>query len=209
MKRRLHARGKVAVTRGRGTDAWRPLCHQSQRAIPQRVDLDWLADARRDDPIADLGIHPGQLHTHHTRAEQAIACVNTNIVAGAFDVPINDRFEDEEKFLEQRCVLRRLQVAINRVEIPERRVYRVVFNRRGCCIGGNVGETVGELTLVHVFRKGQKNISGFGKASRRQRQPFQRDHRIAPPIAKPRIPRDDRVQCNAFHLPSDNELIGG
>src|SRR5262249_13422910 len=38
-----------------------PGLQQAQAVIPQGVDLHRLAAARRDDPIADLGIHPGQL----------------------------------------------------------------------------------------------------------------------------------------------------
>ncbi len=37
--------------------------HRHQRVVPQRIDLDRLADARHHHPIADPCIHPGQLHT--------------------------------------------------------------------------------------------------------------------------------------------------
>ena len=38
-----------------------PLRQQLQRVVPKRVDLDRLAAPGRDHPVADLGVHPGEL----------------------------------------------------------------------------------------------------------------------------------------------------
>ena len=43
-----------------------------ERVVPERIDLDRLADARRDHPVADLGIHPGQLHAGLAGAQQPV-----------------------------------------------------------------------------------------------------------------------------------------
>ena len=45
---------------------------QSQRVEPERLHLHRLADARRDHPVADLRVHPGQLHAGHAAGEQAV-----------------------------------------------------------------------------------------------------------------------------------------
>ena len=36
----------------------RKVCHDAQSVVPQRLDLDRLADARRDYIVADFGVHP-------------------------------------------------------------------------------------------------------------------------------------------------------
>ena len=41
----------------------RKMFHDFERVVPQRVDLDRFADPGRHYPVADLGVHPGQLHS--------------------------------------------------------------------------------------------------------------------------------------------------
>ena len=55
------ARGIVCRIRG-ASEIGREIPHDGNRVEPERVDLDRLADARSDHPVADLGVHPGQLH---------------------------------------------------------------------------------------------------------------------------------------------------
>ena len=43
-----------------------------QRVDPQRLHLDRLADARRDHPVAHLGVHPGQLHARLAAGDQPV-----------------------------------------------------------------------------------------------------------------------------------------
>ena len=66
-----------------------PLAHAHQRVMPQRVDLHRLAPARRHHPVADLGIHPGELPARFSGVNQAIR-VEVNIVAGALLVPVDN-----------------------------------------------------------------------------------------------------------------------
>jgi hypothetical protein len=44
----------------------------AQRIEPQRLHLDRLADARRDHLVADLSVHPGELHAWHAGGEQPV-----------------------------------------------------------------------------------------------------------------------------------------
>src|SRR5581483_6587868 len=53
-----------------------PLGHLAEREVPQRVDLDSLSGTRRDDPVTDLGVHPGQLDTGFSSPEQTISGID-------------------------------------------------------------------------------------------------------------------------------------
>ena len=44
-----------------------------ERVQPERLDFDRFADARRDYPVADLGVHPGDLRARLTARQQAVA----------------------------------------------------------------------------------------------------------------------------------------
>ena len=47
--------------------------HDAQGVVPQRLDLDGLTVLRRDHPIADFDVHPGQLHARFAGGEQPVA----------------------------------------------------------------------------------------------------------------------------------------
>ena len=55
-----------------------PLLHQAQRVVPERVDLDRLAAARRHDPVVDLRVHPGELITRGALAQQTVAGIDVD-----------------------------------------------------------------------------------------------------------------------------------
>src|SRR5256712_2632602 len=57
---------------GQGTAQAR---HRAQRVVPEGVDLDRLARTRRDDPVAHLRVHPGELHTRLAGREQPVVRV--------------------------------------------------------------------------------------------------------------------------------------
>ena len=54
---------------------------------PQRLNLDRFAHARRYHPIADLGIHPGELHAWLTAGNEAVR-VHVNVEARALAVAL-------------------------------------------------------------------------------------------------------------------------
>src|SRR5579872_3428786 len=58
------ASGQRGIVLGFGplTESARQILHYAQRVVPQRLNLHRLAFARRNHPIADLGIHPGELN---------------------------------------------------------------------------------------------------------------------------------------------------
>ena len=87
-----------------------------------------------------------------------------------------------------------------RFEIPEGRVNRVVFRRFS-----GVGEAVGEHAAIDAGGEGEQDAARDVEATRSQRQPGQRDHRVAAPIAEPGIACNDRA---ALAAPND-ELVGG
>src|SRR6185295_8833301 len=67
-----------------------PPAHDPERVEPERLDLDRLADARGHDPVTDLCVHPGELHTRFAGGEEPIV-VEVNPVAGAPRVARHDR----------------------------------------------------------------------------------------------------------------------
>ena len=74
-----------------------------ERIDPERLYLDWLADAGRDHPIADSCIHPRQLHTGFARGQQPVI-VTVDAVAGATRVAFENRCHRE---LELRAIVLR------------------------------------------------------------------------------------------------------
>ena len=66
--------------------------HDAQGVVLQRLDLDGLAVPRRDHPIADFDVHPGQLHARFAGGEQPVA-VHANVVARAVHLPRDDVHE--------------------------------------------------------------------------------------------------------------------
>src|SRR5215831_8143194 len=49
----------------------REIFHDAKRVVPKSLNLDRLAAARSHDPVANLGIHPGKLHSLLARRKQA------------------------------------------------------------------------------------------------------------------------------------------
>ena len=55
---------------------------------------------RGDHPVTNLGIHPGELHPRCTTTQQTISRIDTNAIDGAFYMPVNNRAECQEEFIE-------------------------------------------------------------------------------------------------------------
>ena len=103
-----------------------PVGEQAQRVVPERVDLDGLAAPRRHDPVADLGVHPGQLKARSALPQQAVVRIDADAEPRAGEVVLDDIDELRQQRLQQRTVARRRDITIERVEEPQRRVGRVV-----------------------------------------------------------------------------------
>src|SRR5947209_5707469 len=67
-----------------------PVSHEAQRVIPQCVDLHRLAPPGRHDPVANLGIHPGELIAWLSLPEQTVRWINANAEASAAQVEFDD-----------------------------------------------------------------------------------------------------------------------
>src|SRR5262249_9189698 len=63
-----------------------PVANDAERVEPERLHLDWLPDPGRDDPVAHLGVHPGELHPGLARGEQAVR-VQVDAIARALREP--------------------------------------------------------------------------------------------------------------------------
>src|SRR6266567_8089281 len=72
--------------------------HDAKSVVPERLDFDRLATARRHDPVADLGVHPSELDAGFTRVQQA-AGIYFDSVTGAVNVPGNDVGEHGIEFV--------------------------------------------------------------------------------------------------------------
>ena len=93
---------------------------QAQRVEPKRLDFDRLADARRDDPVADLGIHPSQLHARHAAGQQPIG-IAANAVARAVAVAGEDGIDrGEEESLVLGFDRGQLQKFTDHHDVPQR-----------------------------------------------------------------------------------------
>ena len=103
-----------------------PIREQAKRVVPERVDLDRLAAARGHHPITDFRIHPGQRVTLRPLGEETVLRVDLYAEAGAFEVMPYDVFQDRQQEFQGRLVLTMLDIAVQRVKEPQRRVGRVV-----------------------------------------------------------------------------------
>src|SRR6185436_7096981 len=61
----------------------RPPGGQTERVVPERVQLHRLAAARRDDPVADLRVHPRELVALGPLREQPVGGIDANAEARA------------------------------------------------------------------------------------------------------------------------------
>src|SRR6266481_2298677 len=82
--------------------AGRKLRGDLKRVKPERLNFYRLSCAGRDDPFANLGVHPGQLHAALAGGQQTIA-VHPNAKASAARVTFKN---GEDGILERAFVLR-------------------------------------------------------------------------------------------------------
>ena len=177
----------------------------AQRPIPQRVDFHGLADTRRDHVIADARVHPGQLHPWLASAQQSVV-IRFDAVPRAAHVPIDDVVEHGIERDRQVPVTAALDIGVDCVEIPQRGIDGVVLRRFV-----RIRKAIGQHALADMLRIRQEYLRSHVVPLRTQRQPGQRDHRVATPITKPRIACNQgfarRIGCRARCTAADYELI--
>src|SRR5579859_2938346 len=190
----------------------RPATHQGERVIPESADLHWFAATRRDDPVIRLGVHPGKLDTLRASMEQAVSGVYLDVIARAAYMPVYDVIERREELREQRPVASRGEIAVERVEHPECRIYSVVLRRSVCA----VREAVGDHALAQEGNETTQQPTRLSMSAGGEGQAGKGDHRIAPPVREPGITCDDGhvlVMTRAGQLQwrgsaTNNELVG-
>jgi hypothetical protein len=74
----------------------RKLRHCFESVDPKRVDFDRLSGAGRDDPIANLDVHPSELNTRAAGVQKTIGAIDLNVVARAGDMRVDDGDENRK-----------------------------------------------------------------------------------------------------------------
>src|SRR5438045_9550115 len=100
-----------------------------------------------------------------------------NVEPRAAQMMFDDVDQRRQKKLQWRAVGRSLEITIQRVEEPKRRVGGVIF-----AFLGPVGEHVWNQTVTDITREGAQDVAGLEQSSRDQGQAFQTDHRVPAPI---------------------------
>ena len=135
-------------------------------------------------------------------------------VPRAAHVKIDDALERRVQQRQRHPVVGQCEVPRHGVEEPERRVRRVIE-----AFLLPLGEHVRDQAVADVVRGRSQDVPSLDVAARRERQPFEADHRVAAPVGEPVVSGDDRayfvsvrVGARGFIRASgrrDDELIGG
>ena len=124
MKRRPEC---VAPTLENGSETLGESPGKAQRVQPQGLDLDRFADAPRYDPVADLGVHPRELHARNPGSQEAVM-VGADAEPSPGTIAIEDLLHRPPQPLTH--IGRNVglsEVISNRQNIPQRSVDRVVL----------------------------------------------------------------------------------
>ena len=79
-----------------------------------------------NDPIAGLRIHPCELHARFALPEQTVGGIDMDVEIGSADVMLRDRDQLRQQDAQRHPVLGIMQVARERMEVPERGVRGIV-----------------------------------------------------------------------------------
>ena len=109
-----------------------------------------------------------------------------NLIARALHMPRDDVLQHRIQLAHQRPVARGLGHGLDGVEVPQRRIHRVVFRLLAL-----IGKAIGQHAFVDKGREGLEDRLRHIVASGREAQAGQGDHRVAAPVAEPVIARDD------------------
>ena len=159
--RSARSRDRVAAARCPALDL-EPVGEQAQRVVPERVDLDRLAAPRRDDPVADLGVHPGQLiagRPWRSRPSSGSTPMPKRVPAMWWSTMSTQRREQQPQSRSRSPVC--AEVAVDGVEEPERGVGRVVE-----ALVLALGEQVGDQAVAHVVGERPEDVAGLGCVGR-------------------------------------------
>src|SRR5215467_14078377 len=65
----------------RVTEQTCPITHVLESKVPQGVDLNRFANTWSDHPVADLGVHPRELHAFGSRVKQSVGGIDPNAIS--------------------------------------------------------------------------------------------------------------------------------
>ena len=119
----------------------------AQRVVPERVQLDGPAGARRDQPVGDLGVHPGRADARLTRRQQSIGvALHAEIRPGSIS-PEDVQHRIKEMLRHERFIIRVFKIRMHRVDEPQRCIRRGVRRRSTV-----LGEFGWRQAMVHARR---------------------------------------------------------
>lgn len=111
----------------------------------------------------------------------------------AADMAADNIFQEREQQPKGRRVVRVIDVALERVKEPQRRV--------GCMAKPLIlafGKQIGDKAIACVMGKGAQDGTGFADPPGNERQPFKRNHCVAAPICEPVVAGDDSAHLVAL-----------
>ena len=135
-----------------------------QRVIPESLNLDGFARARRDEQVADFRVHPGELHVFvpaDSKPSEAsifidsVPCQMQTIISTSFSLYLDERI----------CNLRFFRRRRESLQIPERCVNRIIFGIVAAS-GKRFGSIPSEMCRENYKQNAFRNLG----AIRRQRQ---------------------------------------
>ena len=161
--------------------------------MPQGGQLHRLAFPGGDDPVPDLGVHPGQLPVPD--AQEAVLGVDPDPVARPPHVPLHDLLQDGEEGLDQRPPQGAVD-HVHRPDVPQGGVRGVVVRLREG--GPAVGEAVGEHPLIDEASEGAQDVPRLLPAPRGGGEPGEGDHGVPAPVPEPVVAGDHRLRRRAL-----------
>ena len=168
--------------------------HEAQRVVPERLNLHRLTAPRRDDPSIHLRIHPGELIALCRCGDQTIL-VHVDAEVRSAHMMLDDRFENRKQVFENRGIAADRHVARDRMEVPQRRIDRVIER-----LPFSLGKEVRKQAILHIVRERAQDRSRLAESACRKREPFETDHGVAAPVREPVIAGIHAAQLRALCL---------
>src|SRR6266446_424855 len=128
--------------------------------MPKRVDLDGFSAARCDNPIAHLGIHPGELVTLLTLHQETVVWIDMDIKLRATQMMVDDIDQARQKLLQGVAIFRGLEITAKRVKEPKGSIGGVIFS-----FSGTIGKHVWNQAIANVMRERAQDVACLEPAS--------------------------------------------
>src|SRR5207253_2737267 len=137
-----------------------PALEQTQRIVPEGIDLHRFATSRRHHPSVDLRVHPRELITLSALHEQAVARLDMNAEVRALSMVLDDPLESRKHTKQRSAIVRDADVASKSMKEPERRVRGVIQP-----FVASIREHVGNEPITDVMSERSQDESGLAVTS--------------------------------------------